>query len=382
MPRFFAAIVALFASVTLLQAQNIDLKRLSRIDEVAIAAIQRGDCPGVVAIVVHDDAVVYRKSFGLRSKAPDAKLEPDAIFDLASLTKSVATASAIMQLIEQGKLRPSDKVAKHWPEFAANGKADVSIEHCLLHTSGLIADNSIADYKDGREAAIKNVAALPLEAQPGVRFKYSDVGYIVLGILVERISGQPLDEYATAHLFAPLKMTSTMYKPKPELHVRVAPSGLRDGKTITGDVHDPRAFAMDGIAGHAGLFGSADDLARFSRMLLRDGELDGLRIFSPLGVKMLTEPRTVPGGLRSRGWDVDTAYTAQRGDLFPAGEGFGHTGFTGTSLWIDPPSKTAIILLTSRLYPNEKGNVTELRRQVGTIVAGAITVPAVRTRAR
>ena len=379
MPRFSAAVAALFASISLSHAQNIDRERLARIDEVAMAAIQRGDCPGVVAIVVHDDAVVYRKSFGLRSKAPDVRLEPDAIFDLASLTKSVATASGIMQLIEQGKLRPSDKVAKHWPEFAANGKADVTIEQCLLHTSGLIADNSIADYKDGRAKAIENVAALPLEAQPGARFKYSDVGYIVLGILVERISGQPLDEYASAHLFAPLKMTSTMYKPKPELHVRVAPSGLRDGKIITGEVHDPRAFAMDGVAGHAGLFGSADDLARFSRMLLRDGELDGVRLFSPLGVKMLTEARTVPGGLRSRGWDVDTGFTAQRGDLFPAGDGFGHTGFTGTSLWIDPPSKTAIILLTSRLYPNEKGNATELRRQVGTIVAGAITSPRPRS---
>jgi uncharacterized protein YbbC (DUF1343 family)/CubicO group peptidase (beta-lactamase class C family) len=279
-----------------------------------------------------------------------------------------------MVLIEQGKLRLSDKVAKHWPEFAANGKQDVTVEQCLLHTTGLTADNAIGDYAGGRAKAFENIANLKLEVPAGTRFKYSDVGFLVLGELVQRVGKMPLDEFARKHVFDPLKMADSGYTPGDGLKKRAAPTGKRDGKLISGDVHDPRAFAVGGVAGHAGLFGTADDLGRYCRMLLRDGELDGKRVLSPLTVKLFTEGRAVPpSGQRSPGWDVDTGFTAQRGELFPAGDGFGHTGFTGTSVWIDPPSKTAIIILTNRTFISEKVSVTELRRQVGTIVASAIT---------
>jgi uncharacterized protein YbbC (DUF1343 family)/CubicO group peptidase (beta-lactamase class C family) len=374
LPVFDMQRVATFALLTFsfpLLAADIDQNRLARIDEVVEAAIKRGDCPGAVVLVVHNDAVVYRKAFGKRDA--DAAMTADTVFDMASITKPVATATSVMILIEQGKLRLSDKVAKHWPEFAANGKGDVTVEQCLLHTTGLTADNAIGDYADGRVKAFENIASLKLEVSAGTRFKYSDVGFLVLGELVQRIGKLPLDEFARKHVFDPLKMTTTGFTPNDDLTKAAAPTGKRDGKEIRGVVHDPRSFAVGGVAGHAGLFGTADDLARYCRMLLRSGELDGQRVLSPLTVKLFTEGRPVPpNGLRSPGWDVDTSFTAQRGELFPAGDGFGHTGFTGTSVWVDPPSKTAVVILTNRTFISEKVSVTELRREIGTIVASAV----------
>jgi uncharacterized protein YbbC (DUF1343 family)/CubicO group peptidase (beta-lactamase class C family) len=371
MPRHLLLLAALAVPAP---ADTIDRTRLDRIDAAVESAIERGDAPGAVVVVVHRDEVVFRKAYGRRSVAPEAApMTPDAVFDMASITKPVATATSVMVLVEQGKLRLSDKVAKHWPAFAANGKQDVTVEQCLLHVTGLIPDNSIKDYVGTRAEMLQRIADLPLLSPPGTRFRYSDVGFIVLGELVERLGGMPLDEFATKHVFAPLKMADTGFKPGDKLKNRIAPTGKRGGTVIVGDVHDPRAFALGGVAGHAGLFGTADDLARYCRMLLRGGELDGARVLSPLGVRLFTEPADVPpSGQRSRGWDVDTSYSAQRGELFPPGDGFGHTGFTGTSIWVDPPSQTATIILTSRLHPDEKGNVTELRRQVGTIVASAV----------
>lgn len=373
--------LALFLSLALSVPAfaEIDKSCLERIDIAVDAAIQKANCPGAVVVVVHEDAVVYRKAFGHRQLVPQKlPMTFETVFDLASLTKPLATGSSVWLLIERGQLRLSDPVAKHWPAFGANGKEAVTVEHCLLHTSGLIPDNSIKDYVGTRDEMMARVAALKLESPPGTRFRYSDVGFIALGEVVAKVAGKPVDEFAAENAFKPLKLPSTGYKPSPKLPFAI--TGIRDGKPIAGEVHDPRAFALGGVAGHAGLFGTADDLARYCRMLLRGGELDGARILSPLTVKHFTEPRSIPGGLRSPGWDVDTSYSAQRGELFPLGDGFGHTGFTGTSIWIDPPTKTAIIILTNRLHPDEKkGNVTELRRQIGTIVALAITSHGERT---
>jgi CubicO group peptidase (beta-lactamase class C family) len=351
------------------------------VDAAVEAAIKKGGCPGAVVLVVHGDAVVFRKAYGNRAVQPAAEpMTPDTVFDLASLTKPVATATSIHLLAEKGRLRYSDPVAKHWPALAANGKETVTVEHCLLHTSGLTADNPVADYADGKEKALERVAALKLEAPPGTRFKYSDVGFIVLGHLVERLTGEPVDAFAKKHVFDPLKMADTRFRPGWDLVARVAPTGKREGRVIRAAVHDPRAHLMGGAAGHAGLFGTADDLARYCRMLLRGGELDGVRILKPETVAAFTAPHEVPSGkadrkqYRSLGWDVDTGFTAQRGELFPRGKGYGHTGFTGTSVWVDPVSRTAVIVLTNRVHPDDKGNVTELRRQVGTIAAEAVGV--------
>jgi CubicO group peptidase (beta-lactamase class C family) len=362
-------------------AAELDREQLAKIDGAVEAALKRGDCPGAVVVVVHADEVVFRKAYGSRAVKPDkVPMTVDTVFDLASLTKPVATATSVMVLIEQGKLKPDDLVSKHWPAFAANGKDKVTVEHLLLHTSGLLADNATADYADGRAKALERVAALPLEAPLGTRFRYSDVNFIVLGELVERVGGMPVDQFAKKHVFDPLKMADTGFNPGEALKKRVAPTGLRDGKTILGEVHDPRAFKLGGVAGHAGLFATADDLARYCRMLLRGGELDGTRVLAEKTVKLFTEAHAVPvpakggetKGMRSFGWDVDTSYSAPRGELFAKGEGFGHTGFTGTSVWVDPGTKTAVIVLTNRVHPDDKGNVTQLRREIGTIVAKAV----------
>ena len=358
-----------------------DESTLDGIDAAVLAAIDRGDIPGAVVLIVRDDKPVYRKAFGYRAVEPTAEvMTPDTIFDMASLTKPMATAASVHVLIEQGKLALTDTVAKHWPEFAANGKGEVTIEQCLLHTSGLTADNAIADYADGRGKALERVAGLGLEAPPGTRFRYSDVGYIVLGELVTRVSGKPVDEFAAENVFSPLKMTDTGYRPSVAARPRVAPTGLRDGEIIRGEVHDPRAFRLDGVAGHAGLFSTADDMSRFARMLIRGGELDAARVMSAASMARYTTPHNVPVDspkdadtadrpmLRSYGWDVDTGFTSQRGGVFEPGTGYGHTGFTGTSLWVDPPTRTAIVVLTNRVHPNDKGNVIRLRKEIGTIV--------------
>jgi CubicO group peptidase (beta-lactamase class C family) len=344
------------------------------IDTAAEAAIKRGEVPGAVVVVVHKDEIVFRKAYGLKAKKPaEVAMTADTIFDLASVTKPVATGTSIMHLIEAGKISPSDKVAKHWPEFAANGKGDVTVEHLLMHTSGLIADNAIADYAGGKAAAFKAIAGLKLEAPLGTRFKYSDVNFIVLGELVERISGMPVDQYAKKNVFEPLKMADTGYNPKEDLFKRVAPTGLRKQEIILGQVHDPRAFALNGVAGHAGLFGTADDLARYARMLMNGGELDGTRILKAESVKLFTEPHDLPTkGKRSLGWDVDTSYSSLRGEGFKPGEGFGHTGFTGTSIWIETKHKLAIIILANRVHPDDKGNATPLRKEIATIIASAL----------
>ncbi len=367
-----ALIASLFAHAT--GAAEIDKTKLAGIDAAVKSALDKSEVPGAVVVVVHGDAVVFRKAYGSRAKKPaDEAMTLDTIFDLASLTKPVATATAIFKLVETGKLKLTDTVAKHWPEFGKNDKETVTVEQCLLHTSGLIADNALADYKGDRAAARKAIAGLKLQTPVGTKFQYSDVGFIVLGEIVERIAGMPLDEFAAKELFAPLGMADTGFKPVQKLKPRIAPTGLRDKELIRGDVHDPRAFAMGGVAGHAGLFGTADDLAIFARMLLNEGKGNDKVILKPETLKLLTEKVEVTKGVfRSRGWDVDTAYSAPRGELFKKGDGYGHTGFTGTSIWIDPPSGTAIIILTNRVHPDDKGNATPLRKAIGTIVANAL----------
>jgi CubicO group peptidase (beta-lactamase class C family) len=353
---------------------GVSSERLGRIDAVMREALERGDCPGAVILIVHDGRAVWRKAYGLRARQPEAvPMTVDTVFDLASLTKPVATATSLMALVEQGRLRLSDRVSEHVRPFGQNGKEKITVEQLLLHTGGLVADNPEADYRDGRDKALERVHALTPEAAPGERFTYSDMGYLVLGEVVEKVSGTSLDMFARREIFAPLGMNDTGFRPGEALRRRAAPTTKRDGRWLAGEVHDPRAAGLGGVAGHAGLFSTADDLAVYAQMLLGGGSYNGKRVLSPLAVRLMTTPRTVPGGLRAYGWDVATSYSANRGELFPRGEGFGHTGFTGTSLWIDPPSKTAVIFLSNRVHPDGKGNVTRLRGQIATLAAAALS---------
>ncbi len=348
---------------------GLSAARLAEIDQVVNDAIERRELPGAVVLVLHRGRVAHRKAYGLRSKEPEpVPMTADTVFDLASLTKPVATATSVFVLVQKGKLRLSDRVAQHWPEFRPNGKDKLTVEHLLLHTSGLIADNPLADYRDGRDKALERICQLTPLAEPEQRFVYSDVNFIVLGELVERLGGAPLDVFAQEYVFKPLGMKDTGFRPDDRLKGRCAPTEKRDGRWLQGEVHDPRAALLGGVAGHAGLFGTADDLALYADMLLNHGG----RILSSLTFTRMTDPHEVPGGLRSLGWDVDTSFSSNRGELFARGRNFGHTGFTGTSIWVDPGSETAVIFLSNRVHPDGKGNVTRLRGQVATLVAASL----------
>ncbi len=352
---------------------GVSAERLDRIDAAVNQAIDKGDLPGAVVLVVHRGHVIFRKAYGQRSKQPEAvAMTADTVFDLASLTKPMATATSVMLLVEQGKLSVSDPVAKYLPGFAAKGKDKITVEQLLLHTSGLLPDNALADYKDGKKKAFERIFDLEPQTEPGTRFTYSDVNYIVLGELVEQVSGTPLNEFAQKYIYKPLGMTETGFKPPGSLKERIAPTEQREGHWMVGEVHDPRAYLLGGVAGHAGLFSTVDDLAVFAQMLLNGGTYRGQRILSPLTVRAMTTPREVPKGLRAYGWDVQTSYSSNRGELFKPGSGFGHTGFTGTSLWLDPDSETAVIFLSNRVHPEAKGNVNRVRGQVATLAAAAL----------
>jgi uncharacterized protein YbbC (DUF1343 family)/CubicO group peptidase (beta-lactamase class C family) len=378
------------APEAVVRPESVDMstERLDRIDAVVRRAIARNQLPGAVVLIVHRDRIVFRRAYGLRSKQPtEIPMTEDTLFDLASLTKPIATATSLLILLEQGKLSLADRAAQHWPDFGKNGKDRITIEQLLLHTSGLIADNPVADYRDGREQALRRICDLRPRFPVGTRFLYSDVNYIVLGEIVERLASGGagkrvgLDEFAQRHVFTPLGMTATGFRPAGQLRERAAPTERRDGRWMKGEVHDPRAYLLGGVAGHAGLFSTADDLAIYARMILRRGEYRGRRILSPAAVRTMTTARPVPGGLRAPGWDVRTAFSRNRGTLFARDRGVGHTGFTGTSLWVDPDTDTAVIFLSNRVHPDGKGNVNRLRGQVATLAAAALLTPSPRPRA-
>ncbi|HEX8911841.1 MAG TPA: exo-beta-N-acetylmuramidase NamZ domain-containing protein [Humisphaera sp.] len=368
-------------------APPFDLARMAEADKAIDAAIARGELPGAVLLVGRGDRtggqVLYRKAYGNRAVKPAVEpMTPDTVFDMASLTKPVATATAAMLLVERGLVNVDDPVAKYLPEFGKRGKEKITVAHLLLHFGGLIPDNAIGDYKDGPAAAWERICDLPTQTEPGAAFKYTDVGFITLGKLVERVSGQPLNKFVAENLFGPAAMRASGYLPPEDLKSLAAPTEQRDGQWMRGEVHDPRAYALGGVAGHAGLFSSADDTARYCRMILNGGTIDGVRVLKPQTVALMTAPRKLPNGtaVRTYGFDCDTPYSGPRGDRFAKGTTFGHTGFTGTSLWIDPVNDCFVVLLTNSVHPDGKGKVLALRRQVGTVAGEALLGPAPATR--
>jgi uncharacterized protein YbbC (DUF1343 family) len=308
----------------------------------------------------------------------------DTMFDLASLTKVVATTPSIMKLVEDGRLRMNDRVATIIPGFERYGKADITIRHLMTHTSGLRPDLDLADNWMGAEKAIELAAEEVPTSAPGERFVYSDINYILLGEIVRRVSGEPLNEFARTHIFEPLGMKETMFVPPAALTTRIAPTERctpygwpcegPDMQMLRGIVHDPTARRMGGIAGHAGLFSTAADLSVFCQTLLGGGSRRATRILAPLTVDKMTTAVSTPGlrDVRGLGWDIDSSYSSNRGELLPIGS-FGHTGFTGTSIWMDPLTDLYVIFLSNRVHPDGKGDVTPLRARIATIAASAVT---------
>ncbi len=367
---------------------GVDVSRLAAIDALVEQAIAAKQTPGAVVVVGRGDTVLYEKAFGQRAVVP--VVEPmtlDTVFDLASLTKVVATTTAVMHLVERGTLRLTDPVASWVPGFERFGKGDVTIRHLLTHVSGLRPDVDLGDPWKGYDAAIELAKDEVLQSAPGERFVYSDINFFLLGHIVGRASGEPLDRYVSRHVFSPLGMADTGFVPSIERIGRIAPTErcrffdawpckAPTEEPLRGVVHDPTARRMGGVAGHAGLFSTARDLTRFVRMLVGAGALGPRRVLAPLTVAKMIDPATPPGMRASRGlgWDLDTSFSANRGELMPLGS-FGHTGFTGTSIWVDPRTRLFVIFLSSRLHPDGVGDVGALRARVATVAAAALVEP-------
>jgi CubicO group peptidase (beta-lactamase class C family) len=369
---------------------GFDMGRLARVDTLVADGIRARQLPGAVVLVGREDTVAYVKAYGNRALVPAPEpMTTDTVFDLASLTKVVATTTSVMILIEEGRLRLADPVAAFVPGFERYGKGGITIRHLLTHTSGLRPDIDLSDPWSGYETAIARAVEEVPTSPPGERFVYSDINFFLLGEVVARVSGQGLARFSRERIFEPLGMRDTGFNPAASLLPRIAPTeacagpDCRAGEMLRGVVHDPTARRMGGVAGHAGLFGTAGDLSRFCRMLLHGGQLGTTRILSPLGVAKMTSPATPPGARDTRafGWDLDSRFASNSGDLLPVGS-FGHTGFTGTSLWIDPLTGVYVVFLSNRLHPDGKGDVTPLRAKVATAVAAALVDPGPRVARR
>lgn len=347
------------------------------LDDAIAQAIRENRIPGAVLLVGHNGQVLYRKAYGNRAILPSPEpMTADTIFDCASLTKVVATTSALMKLFEEGKLRLNDRVTQYLPEFQ-DGKSEITTRNLMTHFSGLRPDLDLEPEWSGYETGIHRALVDKPAGPPGMRFVYSDINFILLGEMVRRLSGTTLPDFADAAIFHPLGMHDTMFRPADSLRPRIAPTEMLEKSHVVlrGVVHDPTARDMGGIAGHAGLFSTADDLGRFCQMLLDKGSWQGRRILSPLTVEKFTTPQSPPDQpiLRGLGWDIDSPYSGERGELFPIGS-YGHTGFTGTSLWLDPASNTYVILLTNAVHPHLRPAITSLRGKVATIVAASVGI--------
>ena len=358
-------------------APDLSEKRLEGILPLVEAAIQAKKIPGAVVLIGHEGRVVYRKAFGESSLVPERRvMTAETIFDLASMTKVVATTTAVMQLVELGKIVLNAPVSDYWPEFKQNGKELVTIRELLTHYSGLPPDLELKPAWTGYDTAMQMIVDSKLDLPPGTRFVYSDINFETLGEIVRRVSGEPLGVYCAEHIFKPLGMKDTLFTPPASLRGRIAPTQYEHGTSgpvLLGVVHDPTARFMGGVAGHAGLFSTADDISIFAQMLLNGGAYNGARILSPLSIEKMTTPQTPPNemALRGLGWDIDSPFASNRGELFEVGS-FGHTGYTGTSIWIDPVTKTYVILLANRVHPLDIGEVVTVRSALATLVAGAL----------
>jgi uncharacterized protein YbbC (DUF1343 family)/CubicO group peptidase (beta-lactamase class C family) len=343
------------------------------LDSIVNAAVAANRMPGAVLIVGHQGRIVHRKAYGFRSLAPRREaMTLDTVFDIASLTKVVATVPLAMQLFEAGKLRIDDRVTEYLPEFQG-GKSDLTLRNLMTHFSGLRPDLDLDSSWSGYETGIRMALAEKCVMPPGCVFSYSDINFILMGEIVRRLGGDSLAGQARAQIFAPLGMRATVFQPLASWRARIAPTENVKGQILRGVVHDPTARRMGGVAGHAGVFSTADDLTLFAEMMLAGGS----GLFTPLTVTKFTTPQSPADQpvLRGLGWDIDSPLSGNRGELFPIGS-YGHSGFTGTSLWIDPASATYVILLANSVHPHIRPALTSVRCRIATVAAAAFGVSA------
>jgi CubicO group peptidase (beta-lactamase class C family) len=375
------------------EAIGLNPAHLQLIDAAVAAAIQRGEIPGAVVLVARNGRIGYFRAFGNRSVRPvQEPMTLGTMFDMASLTKVMATAPSIMLLVERGEIRLGDKVKRYLPKFTGGNKDDITVKQLMTHYSGLSPDFDLSKHWNGHDEAMEQLWKEKTVAEPGKEFSYSDLNFIALGEIVREVTGKGLDVFARENIYQPLEMAETMFSPPSSYRGRIAPTEPRANtlqylkglgtpeqaqEILRGEVHDPTAWRMGGVAGHAGLFSTASDTAVFLQWLLDEGVSRGKRLMAPMTVRAMTSPQNPAGStsIRGLGWDIDSSYSAPRGDLFRGG--YGHTGFSGTSAWVEPATKTLMVILTNRVHPEGKGDATHLRGAVANIVAAAIReVPA------
>jgi serine-type D-Ala-D-Ala carboxypeptidase len=347
---------------------------LAPINDIVPREIEARRIPGAVVEIGQGGRLVYRRAFGDLEVIPEhLATMPDTIFDLASLTKVVATTVAIMQLREGHQIDLTAPVARYWPAFGRNGKGSITVRQLLTHYSGLAADLNLDRRWSGYSTALRMIEAAKPINPPGTHYRYSDINFEALGELVRRVSGLPLDVYCHTRIFSPLGMADTSFKPPASERSRIAPTGYAEGRLRVGEVDDPTAARMGGVAGHAGLFSTAADLAKFAQMMLNGGSWRGIRILSQRSVDEMTNVESPAGAARLRGlgWDLGAAFDPGPEQLRQM-HSYGHTGFTGTLLWIDPGSATYVIILSNRTYPNDAGDAAPLRQQILELVSNRL----------
>jgi len=348
----------------------------AELDRTIEAAIHAGTTPGAVVLIGHDGKILYRKAYGDRAIVP--KRQPmtlDTIFDAASLTKVIATTSCLMKLFDQGKFDVDQLVTKYLPDFQG-GNSPITVRNLMTHFSGLRPDLLLEPPWSGYETGVHKALEEKPTGPPGTKFVYSDINFVLLGEIVRQLSGQTLAQFSREQVFVPLDMLDTRFLPPASEIERIAPTEFdpAGGPPLRGVVHDPTARYMGGVAGDAGMFTTADDLAKFAQMMLNGGVFRGNRLFSAAAIEKFTTPQSPPNQpvLRGFGWDIDSPLSRNRGELFPIGS-YGHTGYTGTSIWIDPGSKTYVIFLTNYIHPRkEKRSLSALRSRVATIAAQSV----------
>jgi uncharacterized protein YbbC (DUF1343 family) len=364
-----AALAALLIVAATPAAASAALSDLAAVDDIARDVLASGEIPGAVIVVGRGDEVLYHRAFGWRALVPHPEaMTEDTVFDIASLTKPIGTAVAIMSLVDRNQVELDAPLGRYLREFRKTVFNQVTIRRILTHSAGFPATPRNGDVRGGFPAAAKAIAGRKLDYAPGTGFLYSDTGFILLAEVVRRVSGQPLDRYLDRRVFRPLGLRDTTFHPDERLRHRTAPT-----EYPRGEVHDPRARLLGGVAGHAGIFATAADVARICRMLVNEGSLDGQRVLRPQAVRLMWTRTGDGNGRRALGWDVNSGYAAMMAPFFPAGS-VGHTGFTGTSVWIDPASRTYLVILTNRVHPNGGGatKIRELRMRVTAAVGAAL----------
>lgn len=343
--------------------------KLAEIDSLVADEISKGTFPGCVIAIGRHGKLVLHRAYGHRQLKPHmAPMKADTVFDLASVTKPIATATSVMILVEHGKIDLFTPVAEYIPEFGQNGKGEITVFQLLTHQGGLIADNPLSDYLDGPHKAWERIFALKSTVEPGTKFVYSDVGFLVLAELVRRVSGEDVHVFSQRHVFEPLAMGDTTYRPTESQKQRAAVNEQRDGRWMQGDVHDPRSYRLGGITGHAGLFSTAEDLAIHALMMLNQGQYGGVRIMEKQTMKRMIRPNDVAGRFWGLGWGIRTGAIPEH----PQWQVVGHLGYTGTSVRFSPDLDLFVVFLSNRLHPEDPGSLDGIASAVHQVWAKTI----------